>query len=203
MAHWFQRVLLGASLATFTLVTATEAQAEQVTTIDSIEQLDNELFELGVTTGIINIQDFGSEFVTGINAGFIASEDIFMQLNYVFADAGLSSFEKSQGALFSGDDRKFQHFDFLVGYNLYQGEQFFSGTDAQLSSLYLVAGIGDTDFGGEESFTYTVGIGYQIGLSRTYNLKFDYRDYIYDSSLLLEDESTHNAQFSVSLNVLF
>ncbi|WP_444994139.1 outer membrane beta-barrel domain-containing protein [Aliikangiella sp. IMCC44359] len=198
MAHWLQRILLAVSLA----LTVVPLQAEEMAE-NSMEQLDNELFELGFTTGLINIQDFGSEFITGINASFLASEDVFMQINYIFTEADLSSYEKSQGELFSNNDRNFKHFDFLVGYNLYQGELFFSGSQAHLSSLYFVAGIGDTEFGGEESFTYTIGMGYQIGLSRNYNLKLDYRDYIYDSSLLLQDEQTHNGQLSVSINYVF
>ncbi len=203
MAHWIQRILLTVSLIGFLNFIALPTSAENASLESSMSSLDNEQFELGITAGVINIQDFGSEIIAGINANFIASEDVFMQMTFLQADAELSSYEKSQGQLFANDDRTFKQLGFLVGYNLFQGEQFFSQPDAQLSSLYLVAGIGDTDFGGEESFTYILGVGYQVGLSRRVNLKFDYRNYIYDSSLLREDEATQNGQLSASLNWLF
>lgn len=169
----------------------------------SADQIDTEYFDVGVFMGVLNIEDFSSELVTGINATFNANENYFIQFNYLQADASLSSFEESQGQLFSGSDRTFNHFDFLVGYNLFQGEHFFSDTNAKLSSLYLVTGVGDTEFGGEGSFTYTLGMGYQLALKREIILKVDYRDYIYKTNLIGENKSTHNTQFTVGLTYSF
>ncbi len=202
MAHWFQRIFLNLSLLAL-LGFANTSIAEQKNSSVSLSGLNNEQFELGVSSGFLNIQDFSSEISLGINANFIATENIFLQLNYFTASTSESSYEQNQGPLFSGDDRDFKHLDFLLGYNLYQGEQFFSGSEAQLSALYLVGGVGDTQFGGEESFTYTLGVGYQVGLSRTINLKFDYRNYIYDSSLLKEDESIQNGHLTVGVSYQF
>ncbi len=202
MAHWFQRIFLKLSLLSL-LAFANSLIAEQKNSNVSLSGLNNEQFELGVSAGFLNIQDFSSEISMGISANFIATENTFLQLNYVTASTSESSYESNQGPLFSGDDRDFKHLDFLLGYNLYQGEQFFSGSEAQLSALYLVGGVGDTQFGGEESFTYTLGVGYQVGLSRTVNLKFDYRNYIYDSSLLKEDESTQNGHLTLGVSYQF
>lgn len=166
--------------------------------------LNQEVFELGLFTGIINIGDFNSEWVVGISASFQASEDFFIQYNYLQTDADLSSFEQSQGQFFSGDDRTFIHYDLLVGYNLFQGEIYSGESQANLSSFYLVGGVGDTRFGGESSFTLTIGAGYQITLARRYVLHVDYRNYIYESSLIRSEETTtNNAQFSIGLNYLF
>jgi outer membrane beta-barrel protein len=166
--------------------------------------LNREVFELGLFAGFINIGDFNSEWVAGISAAFQASEDFFIQYNYLQTDADLSSFEQSQGQYFSSDDRKFVHYDLLVGYNLFQGEIYPEEGVANLSSFYLVGGVGDTRFGGEASFTITVGVGYQLALSRHYVFRADYRNYIYESALIRgEETTTNNAQFSVGLSYLF
>lgn len=165
--------------------------------------IDKEFFAVGIYTGMLSIQDFNSELSFGFEGSFKASEDFFLQFNYFQADASLSSFELSQGQLFSGADRKFTHYDFLLGYNLFQAEFFGSGTSSAISALYLVAGAGETEFGGENNFTLTVGTGYQFALNRRYVLRVDYRDHIFKSSLLEEDANTHNTQISVGLSYLF
>ncbi len=169
-----------------------------------ISDVNSEVFELGLFAGVLNIGDFTSEFVIGLSAGFQASEDFFVQYNYLQTDADLSSFERSQGSFFSGSDRQFVHYDLLVGYNLFQGEMFPTEGAANLSSFYLVAGVGDTQFGDEESFTYTYGVGYQMLVGKHYVVRADYRNYLYESSLIRgEEKTTDNAQFSIGLNYLF
>ena len=165
--------------------------------------LNTEYFDVGLVAGIVNLQDFPSEVVYGLSATFRSSEDFFLQFNYAQANVSLSSYEKNQGRLFSGDDRIYQHYDFLVGYNIFQGEFFTSGTNANLSALYAVAGIGDTDFGGEASFTYTLGVGYQVAFKRLVIFRLDYRNFFYSSNLLLESETTQNSQLTLGVSYLF
>lgn len=211
MEYRFQRLFLRACCTFCFLSSVANAQElgdpEESIPEESAEQvsnLDKEIFELGLFTGIINISDFGSEFVVGISANFQASEDFFIQYNYLQTDADLSSFEQSQGSYFSGSKRSFVHYDLLVGYNLFQGEMYPSEGKANLSSLYLVGGVGDTRFGGEANFTVTLGLGYQMALSRQFILRMDYRNYIYESSLINSTEETvQNSQFTVGLNYLF
>lgn len=199
MEYRFQRIFLTGVVASCVTIGAT-AQEQAVKASD----LDGEVFEVGLFAGIMNIGDFNSEWVVGISAGFQASEDFFIQYNYLQTDADLSSFEKSQGQFFSGDDREFVHYDLLVGYNVFQGEVYPQEGTANLSSFYVVGGVGDTRFGGESSFTITLGLGYQFALSRHYLFRADYRNYIYESALIRSEETTtNNAQFSVGLSYLF
>lgn len=179
------------------------AAAQGDNSVDASD-LDNEVFKLGLFTGVLNIGDFGSEWVVGLSGTFQASEDFFLQYNYLQTDADLSSFEKSQGSYFSDSDRRFVHYDLLVGYNLFQGEVYPSEGIAKLSSFYLVGGVGDTQFGDEESFTVTYGLGYQIAAWRRIIVNVDYRNHLYESSLIRgEEETTQNTQFSVGVNYLF
>ena len=178
-------------------------QAQEETQVGTSD-LNHEVFELGLFAGVLNIGDFTSEWAVGLTASFQASEDFFIQYNYLQTEVDLSSFELSQGSYFSGSDRQFVHFDLLVGYKLFQGEMFSAEGVANLSSFYLLGGVGDTRFGGEESFTYTYGVGYQIALARQYILHVDYRNYLYQSSLVRGQETTtSNTQFSIGLNYLF
>ena len=206
MESWFQRLFLISAKAAFALsllnsnVCLADDHTDQA---NDGATIDSEYFDAGLFTGVLNIEDFNSEFIVGANVTFNANEDFFMQFNYFQTDASLSSYEKIEGPYFSGSDRDFTHFDFLVGYNLFLGEQFFSDTKAKLSSLYLVAGVGDTDFGGEGSFTYTAGIGYQVALKRTWLMRIDFRDYIYDTNIIGEDTTVHNTSLTASLSYLF
>jgi len=204
-----QHFLLKSTLLTLLLGTlslganAQESNAEKSGKI----RINSELFDVGLVAGIVSIEDFPTEFVVGVNVTFKASEDFFLQYNYVQADVSESAFEKNPaGVTFDlGDDRGFEHYDLLVGYNLFQGEFFASEESAHISSLYIVGGIGDTDIGGEENFTYTLGLGYQIEFFRKYLVRLDYRDYIYRSSLIVgSDEVTvHNNQFTLGIGYLF
>ncbi len=184
-------------------MTSTQLAYSSEPTKPDANNIDTEYFDAGISLGILNIEDFGSEFTAGVNLTFNATENFFMQMNYLQANADESSFELSQGNLFSGGDRNFKHYDFLVGYNLFQGEHFFSEGKANLSSLYVVAGVGDTEFGGEGSFTYTTGIGYQFAIQRSVIIRLDFRDYIYKTNIIGEDKTTHNTQLGLGISYLF
>ncbi|WP_075188372.1 outer membrane beta-barrel domain-containing protein [Teredinibacter haidensis] len=170
---------------------------------NSVDAIDSEVFEFGVSAGVLNIEDFSSEYTLGANVSFKATEDFFLQFNYLQADAGLSSYEKSQGQSFGGGDRTFQHFDLLLGYNLFQAEFFTGDSTANLSAFYLVGGVGNTEFGGEASFTYTVGAGYQVAIARKIIVRADYRDYMYTSILSDSDKTTHNGGITLGVGYLF
>lgn len=168
----------------------------------SAQRIDTEFFELGLTTGVLNIEDFGSELSWGFNTTFKASEDFFLQFNYLRTDVGLSSVEQSPQGAFTGN-RTFQHLNLLLGYNLLQGE-IFRGDYTGLSSLYLLGGFGDTEFLDEANFTYIAGIGYQMALSRRYTIHFDYHTLVYDS-VVIDQQSNRiaNTHLAVSLKWLF
>ncbi len=207
MENRLQHILLGLKFAVLVTVLASASSVYAQDEKRSKLRVNQELFDVGVFTGVINIENFPAEYVIGANITFKASEDFFLQYNYLQADISESSFEKnpSNPTFDLGDERSFTHYDLLLGYNIFQGEFFASEGKAHISNLYVVAGIGDTDFGGEQNFTYTLGMGYQIEFFRRYLVRFDYRDYIYKSSLVIGDvESTvHNNQISVGVGYLF
>ncbi len=166
---------------------------------------NSELFDAGIVAGVMNIEDFPAEFLIGANITFKASEDFFIQYNYVQSDVPESPFEEGSVTFAIGNDRKYEHYDLLIGYNLFQGEFFVGDGDPHYTSLYFVGGIGDTSLGDEENFSYTLGLGYQIEFRRKYVLRFDYRNYLYESSLIVAGDktTTNNVQMSIGLGYLF
>jgi len=170
------------------------------------DEIDDEFFEIGVFAGNLTIDNFGSELVYGVNASFHATEDFFLQMNYGMSKAGLTSFEDLSGQnvrLLSDSERDYTYYDLLVGYNIFPGEVFMTSKLTFNSSFYLVAGIGNTEFGGEDNFTTTLGTGYRIVLRDWLTWHIDYRDHIFNSDILKEDQTTHNIEFSTGLTLFF
>lgn len=204
MENRFQYLLLTTKIALASLLIPAGHACAETNPANQPSNINSEVFELGVSVGVINIADFTSEWTTGLSATFKATEDLFLQYNLFQAEASTSAYENNQGNLFDGSDRTFLHYDLLIGYNLFQGEFSPSDAGAKLSSLYLVGGVGDTDFGGENRFTYTVGVGYQIAITRRLIARFDYRGYIYKSNLITdEDQTVTSTQMSSGLSFLF
>lgn len=180
------RIFLPLALVTG-VATASAALAQDDSIAQPLESANNEFFSLGISFGVLNVEDFTSEFVPSVSATFRASEDFFLQANFLRATISKSAYETTQSALFSGNDRQFTHYDLLFGYNLFQSEFYISAEETALANLYVVSGIGDTDFGGESSFTYTLGVGYEVSVSRNLGLYIDFRDYIYQSTLVSDE----------------
>lgn len=203
MENRFQHLLLSSFCSLFLLGLSTLTQAQTNASFSKAD-IESEFLELGANVGVVNIEDFPSQYATGLNLTFRATEDVFLQLNIMLADdVALSSAEENQGAFFADEDRDFLHYDMLLGYNFFQGEFFTSGSTAHLSTLHIVGGIGETEFGNESNFTYTFGLGYKVAFYRQYILNVDVRQYAYESSLIAEDDATIATHASIGFSYLF
>lgn len=203
----FQHLLLITRPVLLSLgILSISAQAEDGSS-DKGLNINNEIFALGAFVGIVNIEDFTSEMVPGISLTFRASEDFFIQYNYLQVgkvDPSLYEEQEAAPVYFTGKSRKFSHYDLLVGYNIFQGEFFKAQAETVLSSLYVVLGAGETAFGEESRFSYTAGLGYQMGLTKRLNFNVDFKNYIYNSSVILEQDKTVNTtQISSGINYVF
>ncbi|MBV1884003.1 MAG: outer membrane beta-barrel domain-containing protein [Pseudomonadales bacterium] len=187
----------------FLLMSSTVAVADSTDGVLQTIDIDTEFFELGVTTGIISVDDFSSELMLGVGAKFHATEDLFLQFTYGQADVSLSISEKKGDEHFSGSSRTYRYYDFLVGYNVMAGEVFPYENAAYLSSLYVVAGVGNTDFGGENTFTLVAGVGYKVSVNNGLVWSVDLKDHAFKSGLIRLDEIAHNIEFSTSIGFLF
>ncbi len=179
-----------------------EVQPREVTE----DEIDDEFFEVGAFVGNLTIDNFGSEAVYGINASFHATEDFFLQANFGKSSAGLTSFEELTGEhvrLLTDSERDYTFYNLLLGYNIFPGEVFLTSNLTFNSSFYLVAGIGNTEFGGEDNFTTILGTGYRIVLRDWLTWHIDYRDHIFSSDILKKDDVTHNIEFTTGVTFFF
>ncbi|WP_033417094.1 outer membrane beta-barrel domain-containing protein [Hahella ganghwensis] len=183
-------------------VIAPEVEARTIEESD----IDTEFFEVGLFAGFLSIDNFSSEPMYGLNASFHATEDFFIQFNYGQASAGLTSFEELSGTnvrLVSDDDRDYIYYDFLLGYNIFPGEIFFTDQLAFNSAIYLVGGVGNTDFGGENNFTTIAGTGYRIIFNDWLAWHVDFRDHMFKSDLIRQSQLTHNIEISSGITLFF
>ncbi|MFT5594091.1 MAG: outer membrane beta-barrel protein [Oceanicoccus sp.] len=165
-------------------------------------QIDTEFFELGAYMGVIGIENFDSSSVMGIKASFHATEDFFLQANYGHAEAGTSAAEVNAGVnMISARD--YEYYNLLVGYNLFPGESFITQNLTLNSAFYVVGGIGNTDFAGDNHFTITYGSGYRIILSDWLTWNMDFRNHTFESNVLSVSKRVNNLEFTLGLTAFF
>ncbi|MDX1693302.1 MAG: outer membrane beta-barrel domain-containing protein [Ketobacteraceae bacterium] len=172
----------------------------------SESDIDTEFFEVGAFAGLLSIDNFSTEPVVGLSASFHATEDFFVQFNYGFASAGLTSFEELSGQevrLLTDDERDYQFYDLLVGYNVFPGEVFMTRNLTFNSAIYIEAGVGNTNFAGEDNFTLVWGTGYRIILQDWLTCNINFRDHMFRSDVIRENQMTHNIEMSLGVSVFF
>ncbi|MCT7357776.1 outer membrane beta-barrel domain-containing protein [Thalassolituus pacificus] len=221
MANWFQQFLLTAAVLLLSpLALSAEESNDGSVVINPIKiiepegqqsksdqaKIDNEVFEAGFFLGMISIEDFGTHPLYGVKASFHATEDFFLQANYGRSEAGRTSYETINGSginILTDADREYSYYDVLVGYNLFPGETFVTRNLTFNSAFYLIGGVGNTQFAGDEQFTLVVGTGYRIIFSDWLTWNLDYRDHMFETELLGHKKRTHNIEFATGLTVFF
>jgi outer membrane beta-barrel protein len=168
-------------------------------------QIDAENFEVGAYVGLISIEDFGVNSLTGVHAAFHISEDIFFEGAIAVAKGGETNFERLNSGvqLLSDDDREFRTWHFDVGYQVLPGESFLGSHRAFNTGLYVIGGAGSTTFGGDDHFTINAGAGYRVLLTDWLSARLEMRDYIYEIDTFGEDQTTQNLAWTLGLSGFF
>ena len=171
----------------------------------SEKAIDSEDFEIGAFIGVMSVEDFGTNPVYGARAAYHVSENLFTEAAIGRTDTDKTSYEKLSGGaqVISGSDRKLTYYNIALGWNILQGDMFFGGSHAFNSALYLIGGVGNTDFADDNYFTINVGAGYRMLLTDWLALHVDMRDHTYKSDLLGSDERVHNLEATTGLTVFF
>ena len=169
-----------------------------------VNAIDSENFELGVFAGIMHVEDFGSDMLTGLRLSYHVTEDFFVEAAYGRTKLGETSYELLSGGaqLLTDDERDVTYYSASVGWNLFPGEAFVGGW-AFRGGLYLVAGAGSTEFGGDDVFTINAGVGYRLAATDWLAFHVDVRDHYFESDLLGVNEGKHNVEFSGGLTFFF
>ncbi|HUH37657.1 MAG TPA: outer membrane beta-barrel domain-containing protein [Spongiibacteraceae bacterium] len=168
-------------------------------------KIDSENFEAGIWAGYMNVEDFGSNPVYGLRLAFHITEDLFVEANYGMTDTRETSFEKLSGSvqLLTDDERELSFYNVAVGWNVLPGEVFIGSKWAFNSALYLVAGVGNTEFAGDTRFTWHVGAGYRLFLTDWLSVNVDVRNHVFDIDLFGVEETTNNFESHLGINLFF
>lgn len=167
--------------------------------------IDSEDFEIATYGGVINVEDFGSNALYGASLAYHVNEDIFMEAAYGQTELGESSFERLSGSapLLTDDERQLSYYNLSLAWNLLPGEYFLFDKWALNSSLYLIGGIGNTNFADEEHFTYNIGAGARVLTTDWLALRLDFRDHIFEHEIFGEPQTTHNLSAQLGFSIYF
>ncbi len=170
-----------------------------------VDAIDSENWEIGVYGGVLSVEDFGTNSVVGVRLAYHVTEDLFVEGMYGRTTLGETSFERLSGGaqILTDDERDMTYYNVSVGWNLFPGESFLARRWAYKGGLYLVAGAGSTEFGGDDRFTINAGFGYRLIPTDWLALHVDVRDHVFKSDLLGTSETRHNVEFTGGLTVFF
>ncbi|MDH3687968.1 MAG: outer membrane beta-barrel domain-containing protein [Gammaproteobacteria bacterium] len=168
-----------------------------------IPRIDTENFEVGFFSGILSVEDFGSESVTGARVAYHITEDFFIEVEVAESTVSDSSFRDLGAPLFPNEDEDLEYYSVSIGYNVFPGEIFIGKKWAMTSAVYILAGVGNTDFIDEDLTTVNFGIGFRILPTDWLAFHVDMRDYVWDSDLVGRNERTNNFELSLGFTAFF
>jgi outer membrane beta-barrel protein len=169
------------------------------------DRIDTEDFEVGIFAGVMSVEDFGANGVLGARLAYHVTEDVFVEAAYGRTDTDLTSYERLSGAaeVLTDAERKYSYYNISLGYNLLPGESFIGRHRAFTSDMYLIGGIGATEFAGDKRFTWNFGAGYRLLLNDWLALHADVRDHVFDIDVLGEDKTANNIEIHTGATVFF
>ena len=167
--------------------------------------IDSEDFEVSAFVGVMSIEDFGSNVVYGARGAYHITEDFFAEATIGRTKAGDTSFETLSGGarVLTDSQRKLTYYNLSLGVNILPGEAFIGKGHAFNSALYLIAGVGNTEFADDSHFTVNVGAGYRFLVNDWVALHLDFRDHLFKSDLLGKDKTTHNLEGTAAISFFF
>jgi len=168
-----------------------------------VAEVDTENFEIGSYTGIFGAEDLGSDLSYGIRAGYLMSEDFFIEAHYMKSTVS-DAVRRSIGQPFFSDGViDLKQYGVVLGYNVFPGEIFLGRRFALKSDTYILSGVGNTTFNGEDYMTYQVGGGIKVYPKDWVLVRLEARDSVWQSDLLGHKKWTNNFEFNIGLGFFF
>lgn len=216
----FQRIFLVLTMAFILFAPHTYAQRdvnpEEKTILDEVikpdikrrdineDQIDTENFEVGYFAGVMSVEDFGSNNASGFRLAYHISEDWFLEGAYGETTTGETTAESLFGiGIVEEEARVLEYTNVSLGINLFPGEIFLGRNYAFNSHIYLILGIGDTSFGGDEFFTYNFGGGFRLLITDWLAYRLDFRNHVFTHNILGEEKSIQNLETNMGLSIFF
>jgi outer membrane beta-barrel protein len=169
-------------------------------------RIDTEDFEVGVFLGIYSTEDFGTNPVYGARLAYHITDRLFVEGAIGQTTTERTSWENllnpGGAGILSDDGRTLTYYSANIGFNLLPGEAFMTQDVTYNTALYVVAGVGSTNFDDSDRFTLNFGVGYSFLATDYMAVHIDFRDYIFNMELP-EDKTTNNLEFTASLSFFF
>jgi outer membrane beta-barrel protein len=170
-----------------------------------VSELRRHDFEFAMHAGVLNVEDFGTDFMWVARIAYHISDRLFVEGAWGQSDLGTTSFETLGGGtrLLTDSERQLRIYNMSAGYTLLPGEAFWRGSNAWRGGLYVIGGAGSTEFAGDERFTWNLGLGYRLVLRDWITVRVDVRDHLFRSDLLGSSKTVHNFEWTAGLSLIF
>lgn len=170
-------------------------------------RIDTEDFEITPYVGLLSIEDFGTEPVYGLRLAYHITESLFAEGNIGMSTADpkpVNLADPSGATLLTDDESKYQFYNLSLGFNILPGEAFVTQNLTYNNDLYLIGGIGSTDFAGSNRMTINWGLGYRLFLRDFVALRVDFRDHMFSMDDYFVDKTiSHNLELSLGAGFFF
>ncbi len=149
-------------------------------------------------------ENFGASLVGGVRLGYHITEDFFAEAVYGQTSVSDQNFRQIlPGGIFPNPKETLRYYELLAGYNIFPGEIFLGRTHAKVSTLYLIGGLGTTNFVGESHETFDVGFGMRVFMADWAAVQVDMRDHVFALDLLGTRQNTQNLELTAGLTFFF
>lgn len=159
--------------------------------------------EVGLHYGALSIEDFGVNPAYGAMIAYHATEDVFFRGDIGRSTAGRTSAETLANIPVLIGSRHFTYYDLAVGYNFLPGEAFIGRGRALVSSFYILAGLGATEFANERKLTVVYGGGYQVLPANYLAVKVEVENHMFESNALGVSKLTNNIEARLVTSFFF
>ncbi len=161
-------------------------------------------FEIGAFLGTYSAQNFGSSLVGGLRFGYHLTEDYFAELAYGQTKVSDETYRQIlPGGIFTDSTAKLTYTNLSVGANVLPGEVFIGKGKAKATAVYLLGGVGSTQFNDQRRQSFNLGLGMRLYLADRISMRVDVQDHIYSLDLLGKRERTQNLELSAGLSMYF
>lgn len=205
-------VLIQSSLVCLVLLGSNNSfAAEQVIEADidrreiQAPTISSEDIEGGIFFGILSVENFGSNSVSGLRIAYHITEDFFVETAYgqsTVSDAIIRD-EIGQGPFPDGEDEQLYYYNISGGVNLFPGELFLLGKWPVGSSVYIKAGVGTVHLV-EDKQMFNFGFGLRLLPYDWLAVHIDMEDLIFEQDFLAgQNSTTHNFQLHAGVTLFF
>ena len=161
-------------------------------------------FEAGLFAGTYATQNFGASAVGGLRVGYHITEDFFVEGVYAQSKVNDEAFRQVlPGGVFPQGKETLKYYNVSVGYNVLPGEVFMGSHTAKATQVYVIGGVGSTDFNQQKRQTLNFGLGMRLMMRDWAAAQVDMRDHVFSLDLLGKRQSTQNLELTGGLTFFF